>query len=324
LVVDDGSTDQTAQVAKAHGADHVISFPSHRGLSHAFLAGLEVSLGLEADIIVTMDGDNQHCAADLSALISPILSGQAEMVIGSRPIQATAHFSPLKKILERLGSWVVRVISKTSIPDATCGFRAMSRSAAKRLHVFNEYSPTLETIIQAGQQGIAVTSVPIRTNPALRPSRVVKSLAGFIWRQGLTTVRIFLTYKPFPFFAGAGSLVFVAGLLLCIRFLVLHFLGIGSGHIQSLILAALLMGTGFFLVVVGLLADLISVNRKLLEKLDWRLQQVEEEVRQTKFRAVLESSDGDNEKKSGLPGTGKVSPAPALNAVTETEPCDTL
>jgi glycosyltransferase involved in cell wall biosynthesis len=280
LVVDDGSKDRTAEVARAGGVDHIVTLPHHRGLAHAFLAGLEASLAVGADIIVNTDADNQYCAADIPALIAPVLGGQAELVVGARPIRATAHFSLLKKVLQGFGSWIVRVVSKTAIPDATSGFRAMSREAAMRLHVFNEYSHTLETIIQAGQQGMAVSSVPVRTNPDLRPSRLVKSIASYVQQQGLTIVRIFVTYKPFPFFAGPGTLLFTGGLLLGVRFLGLYLAGYGSGHVQSLILAALLMGAGFFLVVVGLLADLISVNRKLLEKLDWRLQQVEETLRQ--------------------------------------------
>jgi glycosyltransferase involved in cell wall biosynthesis len=286
LIIDDGSKDRTAEVARQGGVDHIVALPRHRGLAHAFLAGLEASLALGADVIVNTDADNQYSAADIPALIAPVLAGQAELVVGARPIQATAHFSPLKKALQALGSWIVRVVSKTTIPDAASGFRAMSREAAMRLHVFNEYSYTLETIIQAGQQGMAVAAVPVRTNPDLRPSRLVKSIAGYVRRQGLTIVRIFVTYKPFPFFARPGALLFAGGSLLGFRFLALYLAGAGSGHVQSLILAALLLGAGCFLVVVGLLADLISVNRKLLEKLDWRLQQVEEGLRQAR-RAEL-------------------------------------
>jgi glycosyltransferase involved in cell wall biosynthesis len=279
LVVDDGSKDRTAEVARTHGVDHIVRLPRHRGLAYAFLAGLDASLAVGADLIVNTDADNQYCAADIPALIAPLLEGRAELVIGARPIRTIAHFSPMKKALQGLGSWIVRVVSKTAVPDAASGFRAMSREAAMRLHVFNEFSYTLETIIQAGQQGMAVSSVPVRTNPDLRPSRLVKSISSYLRRQGLTVVRIFVTYKPFPSFAVPGALLSVGGLLLALRFLGLYVAGYGSGHVQSLILAALLMGAGFFLIVVGLLADLISVNRKLLEKLDWRLQQVEEAFR---------------------------------------------
>ena len=276
LIIDDGSTDKTVEVAKAYGVDHIVSFPRHQGLAGAFVAGLEASLAAGADIIVNADADNQYSADDIPRLIAPIVERRADIVIGSRPISTTAHFSPIKKFLQGLGSWVVRIASKTDIPDAPSGFRAMSRDAAMRLHVFNEYTYTLETIIQAGQKGMIVTSVPIRTNEDLRPSRLIKSIPSYIQRQILTILRVFMTYKPFLFFAVPGVTLFSLGMLIGLRFLYFYLTQAGAGHVQSLILAALLMGMGFFLAIVGLLADLVSVNRKLLERVDWRVQKIEE------------------------------------------------
>ncbi len=279
LIIDDGSTDKTVEIAKAHGVDHVVSLSCHLGLASAFVAGLEASLAAGADIIVNADADNQYSADDIPHLIAPIVAGKADIVIGSRPISTTAHFSPIKKFLQGLGSWVVRIASKTDIPDAPSGFRAMSRDAAMQLHVFNEYTYTLETIIQAGQKGMVVTSVPIRTNEDLRPSRLFKSIPSYIQWQVLTIMRVFMTYKPFRFFAVPGVILFSLGMLIGLRFLYFYLTKAGAGHVQSLILAALLMGMGFFLAIVGLLADLISVNRKLLEKVDWRVQKIEEGLR---------------------------------------------
>jgi glycosyltransferase involved in cell wall biosynthesis len=275
LVVDDASQDRTAEVARAHGVDHVVSLPRHQGLARTFLVGLETSINAGADIIVNTDADNQYCADDIPKLIAPILAGTAEIVIGARPIAQMRHFSPLKRCLQRLGSGVVRVVSNTDIPDAPSGFRAMSRDAAMRLHVFNEYTYTLETIIQAGQKGMAVTSVPIRVNAPVRPSRLFQSIPMYVWRQLLTMLRIFVTYRPFRFFAVQGGILFGAGMLIGLRF-VCDFLATGgAGHVQSLILASLLMAIGFFLGVVGILADLIAVNRQLLEKLSWRMHKLE-------------------------------------------------
>lgn len=282
LIIDDGSTDQTAEVALAHGVDHIVSFTKNQGLAKAFMAGLEASLGAGADIIVNTDADNQYCANDIPKLIEPILSGKADIVVGSRPVAEIEHFSPIKKILQKLGSWVVRVASRTDIPDAPSGFRAISRDAAMRLNVFNEYTYTLETIIQSGQKGMAITSVPIRTNKDLRPSRLVKSISSYISQSILTIIRIFMTYRPLRFFAIPGVISFSLGMLISLRFLYFYLTGNGSGHIQSIVLAALLLGIGFFLCVVGLIADLIAVNRKLMEKLDWRLQKVEESFREKK------------------------------------------
>jgi glycosyltransferase involved in cell wall biosynthesis len=276
LVIDDGSTDGSGEVARTHGVDHLVRLPRNGGLARAFMAGIEASLREGADIIVNTDADNQYNAKEIPKLIKPILEGGADIVIGARPIDEIKHFSLTKKFLQRLGSWVVRRASGTDIPDATSGFRALNRNAAMRLNLFNKYSHTLETIIQVGHQGMAVTSVPIITNEELRPSRLVKSIPHYIGSSILTITRIFMTYRPFNFFAIPGVISFSIGMLLSLRFLYFYIAGNGSGHVQSLILAALLLGTGFFLCVVGLLADLISVNRQLLEKMDWRVHRLEE------------------------------------------------
>ena len=278
LIIDDGSSDGTVEIARAHGVHHVVRLPKHQGLASAFVAGLDASVRAGADIVVNTDADNQYRGEDIALLLEPILKGRAELVIGARPIGETPHFSPVKKALQRFGSWVVRRVSDTQVPDATSGFRAITRRAAMRLKVFNEYSYTLETIIQAGHKGISVVSVPIRTNPQGRRSRLLKSTRGYVARQALTIVRIFMAYRPFPFFAVPGTVLFITGLLISFRFLYFYVTAVGAGHIQSLILAALLMGSGFFLVIVGLIADLISVNRKLLEGVDARVRDLEQQT----------------------------------------------
>lgn len=275
LIIDDGSRDKTVEVALAHGVDHVVRHTRNQGLAVAFTNGLEACLAAGADVIVNTDADNQYNAGDIPALVAPILEGRADLVIGARPISTIEHFSPIKRVLQKLGSWVVRVASQTDVPDAPSGFRAMSKKAALELNVFSEYTYTLETIIQAGQKRMAIASVPIRVNGDLRPSRLVKSISSYVRRSILVIGRIFVTYKPFSAFAFCGGLAFLPGLALGIRFLIFFLNGNGDGHVQSLILAALLMGVGFFLYIFGIVADLISVNRKLLEKINVRLQLLE-------------------------------------------------
>ena len=282
LVVDDGSNDRTVEVAKANGVDHIVELPSHQGLARAFVAGLEAAVQAGADIVVNTDADNQYPADEIGKLVAPILEGRAEVVIGARSMDQIEHFSPTKKVLQRLGSWVVRLVSRSDIPDAASGFRAMSRRAAMQTHVFSEYTYTLETIIQAGQKGMAITSVPVRVNKNLRPSRLVKSIPSYIRHQGLTIIRIFMTYRSFRFFFVPGLALFGVGFLIGLRFVYFYVIDAGAGHVQSLILASLLMGTGSFLCVVGLLADLISVNRRLLERVDWRLRELEEKIKNDK------------------------------------------
>lgn len=275
LVIDDGSTDDSSGVASRHGVDHIIRLGKNRGLAKAFTAGLEASLKAGADVIVNTDADNQYCAADMPQLIAPILAGEAEIVVGHRD---TRHFSMAKRAVLWLGSWVVRQVSNTDIPDAPCGFRAISRSAAQRLNVFSEYTYTLETIIQAGQKGMAVTSVPIRTNAPLRPSRLISSLSRYISEAGFTIIRIFMAYRPVRFFVTLGLIAFVPGFLIGCKFLFEYMRGQGGGHVQSLILAGLLMGTGFVLWLAALISDLIAVNRMCLEEMNWRLHKLEEHV----------------------------------------------
>ena len=279
LIIDDGSKDRTVEVAKENGVDHIVRHLRNQGLARGFMTGLNACIELGADIIVNTDADNQYFAGDIQKLIQPILDGKAEIVVGIRPIAEIEHFSPVKKLLQKIGSSFVRVVSRTDVMDAPSGFRAISRDAAMKMHVFNEYTYTLETIIQAGQKGMAITSVPIRTNAFLRPSRLIHSIPAYLRKSVLTILRIFMTYQPFSFFLTPGIISFGLGFFLGIRFLYFYlFAGTGTGHIQSLILAALLMTMGGFLAVTGLIADLISVNRKLLEDIDYRVKIVTEKV----------------------------------------------
>jgi glycosyltransferase involved in cell wall biosynthesis len=275
LIIDDGSRDQTVAIAQKYGVDHIIKFSRNQGLAKAFMAGLEASLKAGADIIVNTDADNQYCAEDIPGLVQPILLGQAEIVVGARPINQIRHFSPIKKALQKLGSWVVRIASNTKIPDAPSGFRAMSRNAALQLNVFNDYTYTLETIIQAGQKGIAITYIPIRINPQLRRSRLVKSIPTYVKRSVFTIVRIFMTYKPMRSFLLLGMIPFSAGFLLGIRWLIYFLAGTERTRIPSLILAAILMLIGFQLWILALVADLMSVNRKLLEEIQLRMRRAD-------------------------------------------------
>lgn len=272
LIIDDGSTDDTVDVARENGVDHIVSHTRNQGLARAFMSGIEACLHLKADVIVNTDADNQYSADDIPALIAPILNKQADIVVGARPIEAIDHFSPWKKILQKLGSWVVRVASKTDVPDATSGFRAFSRTAAQNLTVFSSYTYTLETIIQAGQKNMSVTSVPIHVNEDLRPSRLVKSISSYVSRSIVTIVRIFIIYRPFRFFGSIGAVLFGAGLLIGLRFLWKYWGGDGNGHIQSLILAAVLLVMGFQTLLAAFLADLLAANRKLIEDVRFRLR----------------------------------------------------
>ncbi|MBP9726062.1 MAG: glycosyltransferase family 2 protein [Gammaproteobacteria bacterium] len=265
LIIDDGSKDNTIEVAKALGVDHVVRHAGNKGLARAFMSGIDACLHFGADVIVNTDADNQYNADDIPALVLPIVEGRADLVVGARPIATIGHFSPIKKLLQKLGSWAVRVASKTDIPDAPSGFRAISRAAAQQLIVFNDYTYTLETIIQAGRRNIAITSVPIRVNADLRESRLVKSIPSYIKRSIVTIVRIFVIYRPFAFFGAIGVLLFGAGFLIGLDFLWKYFSGAGQGHIQSLILASVLLGIGFQTMLIAFVADLLSANRQLLE-----------------------------------------------------------
>lgn len=275
LIINDGSKDNTVEVAKNWGVHYVVNFKCNKGLAKGFMAGLDACLRQGADIIVNTDADNQYCGADIEKLVRPILDGKADIVIGERPIDDTEHFSPLKKKLQHIGSWTVRVASKTDVPDAPSGFRAYSRQAALKMNVVNEYTYTLETIVQAGRNKMAITSVPIRTNPELRKSRLFNSMFCYIKKSMLTIIRAFMMYKPLRFFTIIGSVIFLIGLILGIRFLVFVFMGESGGHIQSLILASTLLLLGFQTFISGLQADLIASNRKLLEDIQERVRRLD-------------------------------------------------
>jgi glycosyltransferase involved in cell wall biosynthesis len=272
LVIDDGSSDRTVEAARRHGADHIVVLGANYGLAHAFAAGLEACLARGADVVVHTDADNQYCAADIPLLVAPILRGEADMVVGERPIASIRHFSPLKKLLQRLGSAVVRRLSGTTVRDAPSGFRAFSRRAAAELQVFSGYTYTLETLIQARHKHLTVASVPIRVNPDLRPSRLVKGNGRYVLRSITTMLRIYVVYRPFEVFAALGTACFAAGFSLGLRFLYYYFTQPVVGKIQSLILAAVLMILGMQLGVVAVLADLIAVNRRLSERILGRLR----------------------------------------------------
>ncbi|MEK6561154.1 MAG: glycosyltransferase family 2 protein [Nitrospirota bacterium] len=278
LVIDDGSSDRTSQVARECGADHVIRFKMNQGLARGFMAGLLTSVSLGADIIVNTDADNQYNGADIPKLIQPILDGRADIVIGDREVETIGHFSSSKKFLQKLGSWVVRVASDTHIPDATSGFRAYSRDAALRTNIISGYTYTLESIIQAGHNHLAITHIPIRTNLVLRESRLISSVRNYIVRSASTIVRTYAMYRPLMFFFTIGIIVFTAGLILAARYLFYFFIGEGDGHIQSLILAAILMMLGFQTIVIGLISDLIAANRRLSEEAVYRLRKMDKEV----------------------------------------------
>ncbi|HXG93437.1 MAG TPA: glycosyltransferase family 2 protein [Blastocatellia bacterium] len=298
LVINDGSTDRTVEIAREHGVDHIVSFSHNQGLAKAFMAGIEASLRAGADIIVNTDADNQYCADDIPRLVTPILERTADIVIGARPISEIEHFSPTKKLLQKLGSRVVRMASSTTVEDAPSGFRAISRDAAMRLNVFNEYTYTLETIIQAGQNGLVVRSVPVRTNPDLRPSRLIKGTRSYLQRSLFTILRIFMTYKPLRFFMILGSIPFAIGFLLGVRWLVLYASGTPRTHVPSLILASLLMLIGVQLWIFGLVADLLAVNRKMLEEIQLRVRRAEFDS-EKEFSAAYSSLDLSEKKKSG-------------------------
>ncbi|MBL4796434.1 MAG: glycosyltransferase family 2 protein [Oleispira sp.] len=266
LIINDGSTDETVKVAKECGVDHIVNFKHNQGLAKGFMAGIQECLQQGADVIVNTDADNQYEARDIPKLTKPILDHKAEYVIGARPISQTEHFSPIKKALQKLGSWVVRTVSGTDIPDAPSGFRAMSKECALQLNVYNNYTYTLETIIQAGQKDMAISSVPIRTNEDLRPSRLLSSIPQYIKKSVVTIIRISVVYKPFRFFMTIAIVLFGLGFLLGLRFLYFYITSDDSGHVQSAVFAGVLMGMGFQTGLIAFIADLLAVNRKLLEE----------------------------------------------------------
>lgn len=274
LIIDDGSTDDTLQVARLSGVNHIIQ-QYHQGLAAAFTAGLEACLRRGADIIVNTDADNQYNSEDIERLIKPILTGRAQLVIGDRGVTSLQLFTPFKRILQRLGSWVIGRVSGLNTPDATSGFRALSRYAALRTLVLSEYSYTLETLIQAGAHRLPIEYVPIRTNPPTRPSRLMRSVPHFIRHSTSTILRAYTMYRPLKVFTSLGLLMILAGIVPGIRFLYFFIIKGYAGNIQSLILAAILLIVGFQVLLIGLVADLIGFNRKILEEILYRLRRVE-------------------------------------------------
>ena len=275
LIIDDGSTDRTVEVARQLGVHHLVCFPRNRGLAAAFRAGLDACIRLGADYIVNTDGDNQYSGNAIPSLVAPVVSGEADMVIGDRKTGGIAHFSWTKKRLQSLGSWVVRQFSGTEVPDATSGFRCWGREAAMRMNLVNEYTYTLESIIQAGHGGLKIQSVPVSTNEKLRESRLISSIRSYVSRSAVTILRSYLLYKPFRSFLTLGLLSFVSGVGLGLRFLWFYGQGQGGGHVQSVVLSAALLVIGVQLGMMALLADLVAANRKLTEEGLVRLRRLE-------------------------------------------------
>jgi glycosyltransferase involved in cell wall biosynthesis len=275
LIIDDGSRDSTIQVAEAIGIHHIVRMPRHAGLAAAFVGGLEASLKNGADIIVNTDADNQYEADDIQNLVRPILQGQADIVVGDRGVATLPAFTPTKRLLQRLGSWVISRASGVNTPDATSGFRAISREAAIETLVLSEYSYTLETLIQAGSRRMSVLFVPVRTNPATRPSRLMNNIPHYLANSSTTILRAYTMYRPLRVFSILGTIVALVGVALGMRYVYFLLLGQGGGKVQSLILAAVLLIVGFQIFMIGLLADLIGFNRKILEEILFRLRRNE-------------------------------------------------
>jgi len=275
LVVDDGSTDNTAEVARQLGVHHVVRHSRNMGLAQAFLTGLEAALKDGADIVVNTDADNQYRGEDIARLIQPILDGQADIVVGDRGVSTVEHFSPLKRLLQRVGSRVVGLASGSSVPDATSGFRALSREAGLRTIVYSEYSYTLETLIQAGSRRMTVVYVPVRTNPQTRKSRLIRNMPHYLINSAATILRAYTMYRPLRVFLGMGGAMILIGVAIGVRFLVFYLAGQGMGKVQSLILAAILTIVGFQVCLIGLMADLVGFNRKILEETLYRVRELE-------------------------------------------------
>ncbi|MGE5343720.1 MAG: glycosyltransferase family 2 protein [Candidatus Omnitrophota bacterium] len=275
LIINDGSTDRTAAIAEEHGVDYIISFKKNQGLARSFMAGLNACLKFGADIIVHTDADNQYNADDIPKLIKPILEERADMVIGARPISRIDHFSFIKKVMQKLGSWLVRKVSRTTIEDAPSGFRAISQNGALKLNVFNNFTYTHETILQFGLKNMAVISVPIRVNETLRPSRLFKSIPSYIARSLLAILRMMVVYRPFRFFLSIGLMFLTLGIIFILRYLYFLLFASGAGHIQSVVLAGVSIGIGFQMILVAFMADLLGVNRRLLEEIQYRLRKQE-------------------------------------------------
>lgn len=292
LVIDDGSTDRTVEVARAHGVHHVVSHPHNYGLARAFSSGLDACLRLGADIIVNTDADNQYDATAIPKLVQPILDRRADLVIGDRGTGDIAHFSWVKKRLQSIGSWVVRQASGTTVPDATSGFRALSRHAALKLNILTDFTYTLESLIQAGNKNIATVSVPVGTNPKTRESRLFRSTWGYVRRSAATIVRIYTLYRPMRAFLLIGSLFMAIGVALGTRFLYYFALGQGDGKVQSLLLAVIMSVVGAQTLLTGFLADVMGHNRKLVEELLFRQKRMELELGLRSPRSDRRRTDG--------------------------------
>ena len=274
LVINDGSTDNSAEIARRHGAS-VINIKPNKGLANAFRTGLAESLKRGADIIVNTDADNQYCAEDIEKIVKPLLDNEADIVIGSRDILSIQEFTPLKKILQKFGSAVLRLLSSAPVEDAPSGFRAFSKEAAIRLNVFDNYTYTMETLLQANAKGLRVISVPIRVNKMLRESKLVKNIFDYVYKSAKTTIRMFIVYRPFRFFITIAGILGVLGALLGFRFLYYYITGNGNGHIQSLILASVFLLSSVQLGIIAIIGDLLSINRKLLEDIQTRVKKIE-------------------------------------------------
>ena len=272
LVIDDGSTDKTVEVAKSMGVHHILKLTNNKGLAKAFISGVNQALKLDADIIVNTDADNQYFGGDIAKLIQPILRKEADIVVGDRQVETIRHFSPMKIFLQKFGSWVVRQLSGTLIPDATSGFRAYSRDAALQLNVVSDFTYTIETIISAGNKNLAVTHIPVRTNKKLRESRLFPSIRVYLKRSLVTMLKVYSMYRPLKIFTIAGGSTFILGFAIGCRYLFFFFMGQTEGHIQSLILSAILLIVGFQIIMMGIAAELIAVNRQLLEDIQVRIK----------------------------------------------------
>ena len=282
LIIDDGSTDRTVAVARELGVDHIVRNTGNKGLAISFMNGLEACLRLGADIIVNTDGDNQYHGADIPKLVGPIMRKEADIVVGDRQTDSIGHFSFTKKKLQKMGSRMVRLLSGTRVPDTVSGFRAFSRAAALQINVISTYSYTVETLIQAGNKRLAISSVPVGINPKTRESRLVKSIPRFMMYQMSTMVRMYTMFRPLRTFFMIGAVLILGALVPSGRFLYFYFLGKGGGHIQSLILATILFITGFQVLIVGLLGDVISSNRKLIEEVLLRVKKIELDEKKAK------------------------------------------
>ncbi|HEX3873183.1 MAG TPA: glycosyltransferase family 2 protein [Solirubrobacteraceae bacterium] len=305
LVIDDGSTDETIKVAREHGVDHIVKLTNNKGLAMAFQAGLDACLKLGADVIVNTDADNQYQGGDVAKLVGPIIDGRADMVVGDRVVSSIDHFSGPKKMLQRLGSWVVRRASSTTVPDTTSGFRAYNREAAIQMMVVSKFTYTLETIIQAGKLLVAVDHVAIRTNPKTRESRLFPSMGAYVRRNAVSIFRIYSQYEPLRVFWGAASLVGLAAILVWGRFAYFYVDGSGKGHVQSLILGAVLFNAAVVLAALGVIGDLLSAQRVMIQRTFERVRRIELKI------GVAPSHYEPGARETGVAKTTGADSAPA-------------